>query len=70
MASKSASLLTKVKDGRLVIDKVKDKYLMYWGEYAVYAAVSDNLTDWYPVLDERGELKKLLSLVRDILTAK
>lgn len=59
MASKSASLLTKVKDGRLVIDKVKDKYLMYWGEYAVYAAVSDNLTDWYPVLDERGELKKI-----------
>lgn len=59
MASKSASILTKVKDGRLVIDKVDGKYLMYWGEYAVYAAVSDNLTDWYPVLDERGELKKL-----------
>ena len=59
MASKSASILTKVKDGRLVIDKVGGKYLMYWGEYAVYAAVSDNLTDWYPVLDEHGELKKL-----------
>lgn len=59
MASKSASILTKVKDGRLVIDKVDGKYLMYWGEYAVYAAVSDNLTDWYPILDERGELKKL-----------
>jgi predicted GH43/DUF377 family glycosyl hydrolase len=28
-------------------------------EKAVYAATSDNLTDWYPVLDDRGELKAL-----------
>lgn len=32
---------------------------MYWGEYAVHAATSDNLVDWYPVLDEKNELKKL-----------
>lgn len=61
IATKSASILTKVKDGKLVIDKVDGKYFMYWGEYAVYAATSDNLTDWYPVLDEKQELKKLAS---------
>lgn len=59
MPSKSASILTKVKDGRLVIDKVDGKYFMYWGEYAVHAAVSENLVDWYPVLDEKRQLKKL-----------
>lgn len=59
IATKSASILTKLKDGKLVIDKVDGRYFMYWGEYAVHAAVSDNLTDWYPVLDEKGELRKL-----------
>lgn len=61
MFSKSASILTKVKNGKLVIDKVDGKYFMYWGEYAVYAATSDNLIDWYPVLDEKNELKKLIT---------
>lgn len=56
---KSASILTKLAGNRLVIDKVNGKYFMYWGEYAVYAATSDNLVDWYPVLDEKNELKKL-----------
>lgn len=56
---KSASIVTRLKGSQLVIDKVNGKYFMYWGEYAVYAATSDNLIDWYPVLDEKGELKKL-----------
>lgn len=59
IATKSASMLTKVKGGKLVIDKVDGKYFMYWGEYAVHAATSDNLTDWYPVLDENNELLKI-----------
>lgn len=60
IATKSASMLTKVKGGKLVIDKVDGKYFMYWGEYAVHAATSDNLTDWYPVLDENNELLKIV----------
>jgi len=59
IATKSASILTKVKNGRLVIDKVNGKYLMYWGEYAVHAATSDNLKDWYPVLDHENELLEI-----------
>lgn len=31
------------------------------GEKNVYAATSDNLTDWDPLLDENGELLKLFS---------
>lgn len=57
---KSGSILTKLKGNQLVIDKVDGKYLMYWGEYAVYTATSDNLIDWYPVLDEKNELMKII----------
>ena len=59
IATKSASILTALKDGRLVIDKVDGRYFMYWGEYAVHAAVSDNLVDWTPVVDDKGELLAL-----------
>ena len=48
-----------VKDGRLVIEKVDGKYFMYWGENAVCAATSDNLTDWIPVLNENNELREI-----------
>ena len=44
----------------MVIDKVNGKYFMYWGEHAIYAATSDNLIDWYPVLDEKNELMKII----------
>lgn len=59
MANKSASIVTKIKNGKITIDKVNGKYLMYWGEYAVHAATSDNLIDWYPVLNEKNELLKI-----------
>lgn len=58
---KSGSLLTELKNGELVIKKVDGKYFMYWGEKHVYAAVSDNLTDWTPLVDSEGNLKKLMS---------
>ncbi|WP_106831562.1 glycoside hydrolase family 130 protein [Parabacteroides pacaensis] len=61
MASKSASIVTRIQDGKQVIAKVNGKYFMYWGEHHVYAATSDNLTEWEPVLDEKGELLKLFS---------
>lgn len=59
LASKSASIVTGVKDGKLVIEKINGKYFMYLGEKAVYAATSDNLIDWEPVLDENNELRKI-----------
>lgn len=61
IASKSASVLTTLKNGKLVITKYKGKYWMYWGEHHVYAATSANLVDWEPVVNEKGELKELVS---------
>lgn len=58
---KSASIVTQVKNGKQVITKVNGKYWMYWGEYGVYGATSDNLIDWEPVVDENREIKAFIS---------
>lgn len=57
--SKSASIVTTLKGGHLVITKVNGKYLMYWGEKAVYAATSEDLVNWEPVVDSNQELIEL-----------
>ena len=43
LGCKSGSVVTEIKDGRQVAAKVNGKYLMYWGETAVYLASSDDL---------------------------
>ena len=58
---KSASIITKLDGDRQVITKVNGKYWMYWGELHVFAATSTNLVDWSPVVDDKGELKQLIS---------
>lgn len=54
---KSASIVTKIKDDKIVIEKINGKYFMYWGEHAIHAATSDDLINWEPVLDEKDLLK-------------
>lgn len=53
---KSGSMVTTIKDGKQVLTKIDGKYFMYWGEHAVYAATSDDLVNWTPILDEKNEL--------------
>lgn len=60
MACKSGSIVTKVVEGKQVISKVNGKYLMYWGEQMVAAAVSDDLITWTPVLGNDNELLGLI----------
>lgn len=57
---KSASIVTKLKDDKLVISKVGGKYFMYWGEHGVSGATSTDLINWEPVLNEKGELAKFI----------
>ena len=64
LASKSASMITEMKNGRLVLAKIKGKYWMYWGEHFVNLAWSDNLSDWNPMLDSSGELRKAMETRR------
>lgn len=58
---KSASIVTRLEGDRQVVARIQGKYWMYWGELGVFAATSDNLVDWQPVLDEKGEPKALIS---------
>ncbi|MEY4629740.1 MAG: hypothetical protein RLZZ595_2066 [Bacteroidota bacterium] len=58
--SKSGSVITKMVNGKIVAAKMNGKYWMYWGENFVNLAYSENLQDWYPLLDKQGELLKVM----------
>lgn len=53
---KSAAILQKVENDRLVAAKVRGKYWMYFGEKAVYLASSEDLVRWTPLTDDNGGL--------------
>ena len=61
IACKSGSILTELIDGRQVIKKVGGKYFMYWGEEHVFAATSEDLVNWTPIVNIDGSLKRLFS---------
>lgn len=54
--SKSGSVVTEKRDGRLIARKIDGKYWMYWGETFVNLAYSDDGRQWYPLLDDKEEL--------------
>jgi beta-1,2-mannosidase len=53
--SKSGSIVSTYKDGNIVAAKVNGKYWMYWGDVNIWAATSDDLINWTPVLYADGE---------------
>jgi beta-1,2-mannosidase len=56
MWSKSGSIVSAYeKDGRIVAKKINGKYWMYWGDVNIWAATSDDLINWEPVLYKEGE---------------
>ncbi len=59
--TKSGSILTKLKNGKQVIAKVKGKYWLYFGEANVNVATSSDLINWTPVVNEDGTLLNLIS---------
>jgi predicted GH43/DUF377 family glycosyl hydrolase len=59
--SKSGAIVTKIKNGKQVIAKVNGRYFMYFGEHGVYGAVSDDLKNWTPVVNNTGGLKPFIS---------
>ena len=61
MACKSGSIITELIDGRQVIKKVGGKYFRYWGEEHVFAATSEDLVNWTPIVNIDGSLKRLFS---------
>ena len=59
--SKSGSVVTELRNGRLIAKRINGKYVMYWGELFVNVAYSENGWDWVPTLDDRGELLQSFS---------
>jgi len=57
---KSGSVVTELKNGRLVAAKLQGKYWMYWGVGTVKLAYSDDLIHWKPVLGADGKVKAVL----------
>jgi beta-1,2-mannosidase len=57
---KSASIVTRLANGRLIAAKINGKYWMYWGEVRVRLATSPDLIHWTPVEDSRGRTVVLL----------
>ncbi|MBU4011819.1 MAG: glycoside hydrolase family 130 protein, partial [Proteobacteria bacterium] len=47
--SKSGSVITEIRDGRLVASRINGRYWMYWGEGICFAATSEDLIHWEPV---------------------
>ena len=60
-ASKSASIVTKLVNGKQVIAKINGKYLLYWGEYFVNLATSADLINWTPMLNNKNKLLQVIS---------
>ncbi|OIN56244.1 glycoside hydrolase family 130 protein [Arsenicibacter rosenii] len=54
--SKSGSIVTKMVKNKPVVARINGKYWMYWGEHLVNLAWSENLYDWYPLLNDKGDL--------------
>ena len=53
--SKSGSIVSKYADGKIIATKINGKYWMYWGDVNIWAAVSEDLINWTPVLYNEGE---------------
>ncbi len=54
--SKSGSIVSTYKDGRIIATRIHGKYWMYWGDTNIWGASSDDLINWTPV--ERGAGEK------------
>ncbi|KIC96428.1 glycoside hydrolase family 130 protein [Flavihumibacter solisilvae] len=59
--SKSGSIVTKGTGNDQAIAKINGKYWMYWGELFVNLAWSENLYDWYPLLNDDGSLLQVIA---------
>ena len=49
--SKSGAIISTYENGKIIATKINGKYWMYWGDQNIWAATSDDLIRWTPVLD-------------------
>ncbi|MBY0480917.1 MAG: glycoside hydrolase family 130 protein [Chitinophagaceae bacterium] len=47
--SKSGSIVSTYRDGKIIATQINGKYWMYWGDQNIWAATSTDLINWQPV---------------------
>jgi predicted GH43/DUF377 family glycosyl hydrolase len=57
---KSAGIVTRIYQNRLIAARIHDVYWMYWGEGAIHLATSPDLIHWTPVEDQAGQPTEVL----------
>jgi len=55
--SKSGSIVCKYENGKAIAVKINGKYCMYWGDTDIFLAASEDLINWFPVVDDKGKIK-------------
>jgi predicted GH43/DUF377 family glycosyl hydrolase len=58
--SKSGSIVSAYKDGKIIATKINGEYWMYWGDTQIWCAISDDLINWKPVEMKPGEHRPVL----------
>jgi hypothetical protein len=56
--SKSGAVVCKYVNGTPVAQRINGVYWMYWGDQNIWAATSDDLMHWKPVLYGPGEARE------------
>ncbi len=59
--SKSGSMVTELKNGRLIAKKINGYYHMYWGELFMNLARSEDGINWEPMLDNTGGILQVFT---------
>jgi predicted GH43/DUF377 family glycosyl hydrolase len=57
--SKSGAIVCRQAGEKLIAQKIKGKYWMYWGDTRIFICNSDDLVHWSPIENEKGELAVL-----------
>jgi predicted GH43/DUF377 family glycosyl hydrolase len=52
--SKSGSIVTEIREGRLIAARIDGRFWMYWGEGVCFAATSEDLVTWQLVEFDAG----------------
>jgi len=59
--SKSGAIVSNYTAGKIIATRINGKYWMYWGDQNIWAATSDDLIHWIPVIDSTAKQDEMLS---------
>ena len=57
--SKSGAVVSRYRGGKIIATRINGKYWMYWGDQNIWAATSEDLIHWTPVVDTAQKLSEM-----------